>query len=45
MSDAPSSNMPMTAEDLYTEDEKKLVDSPLYSLLRKFFHTLWQLLS
>ncbi|KAK7181447.1 hypothetical protein DPSP01_008667 [Paraphaeosphaeria sporulosa] len=35
MSDARSSDMPMTAEDFYTEEQKKLVNSPLYSLLRQ----------
>ncbi|KAF2441287.1 hypothetical protein P171DRAFT_488841 [Karstenula rhodostoma CBS 690.94] len=35
MSDAASSNMPMTTEDFYTEDQKKLVNNPLYNLLRQ----------
>lgn len=42
MSDAPSSNMPTVVEEFYTEDQKKLVNNPLYRLLRKFFHTLSQ---
>ncbi|KAL1591450.1 hypothetical protein SLS60_011949 [Paraconiothyrium brasiliense] len=40
MSDAPSSNIIATAEDLYTEEQKKLVNSPLYGLLRMCFHDM-----
>ncbi|KAL5407336.1 hypothetical protein PMIN03_007221 [Paraphaeosphaeria minitans] len=42
MSDVLSSNMPTAAETeaSYTEDQKKLVNNPLYSLLREFWHTL-----
>jgi hypothetical protein len=42
MSDAPSSNMSTTPEHYYTDEQKKLVHGPLYSLLRKFFHVLSQ---
>jgi hypothetical protein len=42
MSDAPSSNMSTTPERYYTDEQKKLVYSPLYSLLRKFFHIVLQ---
>jgi hypothetical protein len=37
MSDAPSSNMSTTPERYYTDEH-----SPLYSLLRKFFHIVLQ---
>lgn len=36
MSDAPPSNVSKVPMDHYTDEQKKLVNSPLFSLLRKF---------